>query len=67
MLLYYDAAEVVNPLGSSTTIHKIGRYMYNKHTSVVLSNFHVILLGLSYYTLGNLEPRFRSPTNAIQC
>ena len=32
-----------------------------EHSSLLL-----LLLGLFYYTLGNLEPRLRSPTNAIQ-
>lgn len=26
IFLYYDDAEVVNPLGSSATIHKLGKY-----------------------------------------
>ena len=29
-------------------------------------HYYYFLLGLFYYTLGNLEPRLRSPTNAIQ-
>ena len=28
IFLYYDDAEVVNPLGSSATIHKLGKHIY---------------------------------------
>ena len=28
IILYYDDAEVVNPLGSSATIHKLGKLIH---------------------------------------
>ena len=70
IFLYYDDAEVVNPLGSSATIHKLGKrtmsctYIMYMYLSCLLWCY--FLLGFFYYTLGNLEPRLRSPTNAIQ-
>jgi hypothetical protein len=53
---------VVNP---SATIHKLGKRTISC-TCTCLSCPLLFLSGFFYYTLGNLEPRLRSPTNAIQ-
>ncbi len=37
IFLYYDDAEVVNPLGSSATIHKVCKHVYIHH----MYNIHV--------------------------
>lgn len=39
IFLYYDDAEVVNPLGSSATIHKLGKHTISCTYSVCLKVF----------------------------
>lgn len=58
--LYYDDIDVCNPIGSKSVIHKLG--MLNlPHSSV---NFFCII-GLFYYTLGNIDPMLRSKLRTI--
>lgn len=61
IIFYYDDAEICNPLGSKRLIHKIGR-----HPKVAYLFIQYQFLGLFYYTLGNLSPRYRSKLSNIQ-
>lgn len=61
--LYYDDLEMCNALGSKNKKHKLG------NVSIIEAIDAYILLhniGLFYYTLGNIEPKFRSTTHTIQ-
>ena len=63
--LYYDEVEVCNPIGSKAKKHKLGRPCWRVYT---LAKFSQICapLGLVYYMLGNLHPKFRSSLKSIQ-
>jgi len=64
IFLYYDDAEVVNPLGSSATIHELGEW-YLYHPCKVPNYACTYTVGLFYFSLGNFEPRLRSQMNSI--
>lgn len=58
---YYDDVEMCNPLGSKAKIHKLGKHI------IVLSyllSFNSIV-GIFYFTLGNLRPKYWSRLSAI--
>ncbi len=62
ILMYYDDLEVVNPIGSKATKHKLGEYC-----SIMYSYSYIIFTkGVFYFLLGNIPPRHRSSLNAIQ-
>ena len=63
IMIYYDDVEVCNPLGSRSKKHKLGKM--NKLCSSV-GNTGVTCLTLFYYILGNIPPKYRSSTRAIQ-
>ena len=58
---YYDDVEVCNPLGSKAKIHKLGK----KNDYIYLRFEYFDLLGLFYFTLGNMRPKYRSKLTAI--
>lgn len=60
--IYYDDVEVCNALGSKTKKHKLGKLDKVKLTV----NVHNIYTGLFYYSLGNIQPKYRSVCHAIQ-
>lgn len=66
LIIYYDEIETCNPLGSYTSVHKLGIII------ILLLNFYVYhtlinnVQGQFYYILGNLEPRLRSTLKGIQ-
>ena len=82
LFLYYDEVEPANPLGSKTGKHKLGREasrlceMYCGNCTLLLLmsilfwtvwfNFVSFILGVVYYTLGNISPKYRSQLDAIQ-
>lgn len=57
LMIYYDELELCNPLGSKAKLHKVGE-------SCILLNQCVV--GIFYYILGNISPRYRSQLKAIQ-
>ena len=59
--MYYDEIEICNPLGGQNGIHKLGRIKYLL-CEVIVS----IIIGMFYYTIGNLRPELRSSHRAIQ-
>ena len=61
LFLYYDDVEVCNPLGSAATVHKLGITNCTRK-----NDYNDYFLGLFYYTLGNIEPRYRANLDTIQ-
>ena len=61
--LYYDNLEVCNALGSKTKKHKLGN---NNQDYIVVKLNLCTLIGLFYYTIGNIDPKFRSAIHTIQ-
>lgn len=70
VMLYYDDVEVCNPLGSHTKKHKLGKYaiLYTWlcHRCSILTHVYTTYIGLFYFLLGNIPPKYRSKLNAIQ-
>ena len=66
LFIYFDEVEVCNPIGHARGIHKLGQYTIELLLQVLYPPIYVLLTGLFYYTLGNLEPRFRSSLKSIQ-
>lgn len=56
--------EICNPLGSKKSIHKIDMYMY-MHVYCTC-DYIILCLGVFYYVLGILHPKFRSQVCNIQ-
>lgn len=56
--IYYDDAEVCNPLGSKSKVHKLGKHFLSIH-NISASDFF-------YYILGNLHPKYRSSLRTVQ-
>lgn len=59
---YHDDLEVCNPLGSRRKIHKISNSML---ISMIIDPF-VMCIGIFYFTLGNVRPKYRSKLSTIQ-
>ena len=59
-IIYYDDVEVTNPLGSRRGKYKLGSQL--AIYDAILSDF----LGLFYYVLGNIQPKYRSALKVIQ-
>lgn len=59
--LYYDDMEICNALGSNIKKHKLGISHTQEYSSHCRSH-----VGLFYYMLGNIDPKFRSRTENIQ-
>lgn len=70
LILYYDDIEVCNPLGSRRTKHKIGKYqLYACHNACMYIcplAYFILSIGIFYYMIGNLSPKYRSKVNSIQ-
>ena len=71
VFLYFDELEVCNPLGSKTKLHKLGMFSsrstegsYEKEWAAHMS-IHSVYIGIFYFTLGNLPPKYRSRLLAI--
>ena len=62
--LYYDDMEVCNPLGSNVKRHKLGKLCYL--CTVLQHKLATNYIGLFYFTLGNINPKFRSTMRVIQ-
>ena len=62
VFFYYDDLEVCNPLGSRRKIHKISKSMF---ISMIIDPF-VMCIGIFYFTLGNVRPKYRSKLSTIQ-
>lgn len=70
---YYDDVEVCNPLGSKAKIHKLGKRIMLVLSVYIRTYTHdcqcwltcELFLGIFYFTLGNLRPKFRSRLSAI--
>ena len=62
VFFYYDDLEVCNPLGSRRKIHKISKSMF---ISMIIDPF-VMCIGIFYFTLGNVRPKYRSKLSIIQ-
>ena len=66
ILFYYDEVEICNPLGSSRGKHKLGM---SSKISTMRTLLNIVLythVGMFYYHLDNLHPRYRSQTKVIQ-
>lgn len=68
--LYYDEVDVCNEIGSRCTVHKIGECTWTfklavKYNFVVSNTCKLYFLGVIYYTLGNLHPKYRSALKGI--
>lgn len=72
--IYYDDVEFCNALGSKVKKHKLGKnsiiivlwanqFCWTNYKPVRLMCIHV---GLFYYSLGNIEPKYRSTCHSIQ-
>ena len=55
LIIYYDEVEICNPLGSRAGVHKLGKLIVCTPIA-----FKCVVVGLFYYTLGNLRPELRS-------
>lgn len=68
--LHYDDMEVCNPLGSNVKRHKLGPCamagLYNVCAIIGSVSNKNTILGLFYFTLGNIKPKFRSTLQVIQ-
>ena len=64
VFFYYDDLEVCNPLGSRRKIHKISK-LQPILISMIIHPF-VMCLGIFYFTLGNVQPKYRSKLSTIQ-
>ena len=56
--------EVCNPLGSNVKHHKLGKLRYL--CTVLQHELATNYIGLFYFTLGNIDPKFRSTMRVIQ-
>ena len=61
ILLYYDDLEVCNVVGSKAKIHKLSTC-----STKVDSLIFKYCIGLFYFTLGNIHPKYRSSLHTIQ-
>ena len=59
-----DEVEVVNPIGSKVNTHKLGVASQRLNATLIFCQ-HLLITGLVYYTLGNLDPRLRSTLKSI--
>ena len=67
IFFYYDDIEVCNPLGSHTKKHKLGNHMLQNCSYNLVYNPNVhMYIGVFYFVLGNLQPKYRSKLKAIQ-
>lgn len=62
IILYYDDLERANPLGSKSKIHKLGMH----YMCWLCSYNRCLIIGVFYYTLGNIRPQYRSLLKCIQ-
>ena len=66
LLFYFDDVEICNLLGSKRTIHKLGtHYSACLHVGI-FTCIDLFPVGLFYFVLGNLSPRYRSRLSSIQ-
>ena len=65
LITYFDEVEVCNPLGAQRGVHKLGTLMPCK-TAVLHTMTLSFVVGLFYYTLGNIRPELRSTQRSIQ-
>ena len=77
IFFYFDELELCNPLGSKTKIHKLGSFIFIILLSVLCPkpiiveiidkvNCIHIFVGMFYFTIGNMSPKYRSQLCNIQ-
>lgn len=62
--LYYDEVEVCNPIGSKVKKHKLGIKLSKVKSMLTVDTTYCV--GLVYYSLGNIDPKYRSSLKSIQ-
>ncbi len=63
MFLYYDEVEICNPLGSKVKTHKLGKCLAIQYFD---NNFVIIIAGMFYFSLGNVQLKYRSKLSSIK-
>lgn len=63
IFFYYDDVEVVNPIGSHRKVHKLGMDSLLIHACTGFSQYFFV--GIFYFMLGNLSPKYRSRYSSI--
>lgn len=63
--IYYDDVEICNALCSKTKRHKLGISLYTC-LHLYMAILFCFTIGLFYFTLGNIDPKYRSSLHSIQ-